>query len=405
MRRLNILFAANAVPRRDKDSAERRMMAILEILAKDHDVTIFSTEPEEHFERKTIVRNALAEIGIHRVVAPKTEAIWLLAQNRYDLLFCEYWHVGEFLIPLFRRANPRAHVVVDAVDLEFVRELAGAEVGVGTRDTALQIKQRELNVYKTADLVVNITREDDEIFRSEVPSIPTTILPNIVTIRERPAAVRSKKVFFVGNLQHRPNVDGILWFCRLVWPLIIEKQPEARLEIAGRNPPESLREFEATPSIKLLGYVPRTEPHLDESAVVIAPLRFGGGMKGKVSEAIASAAPVVTTRFGAQGFNAVDGVHMRIADDPSDMAAAVIDLLANPDKAEKMGREGQAQLGAICSPASAERAIQEILQKIATISSPAARPLARATFQCGLKIYELGAKISGWGWGLMGGKT
>jgi glycosyltransferase involved in cell wall biosynthesis len=78
------------------------------------------------------------------------------------------------------------------------------------------------------------------------------------------------------------------------------------------------------PGVEVLGFVPDTRPFLDEASVSVAPLRFGGGMKGKVTEALAYGLPVVSTSVGAQGLQAQNGIDMVITDNADEFARAIL---------------------------------------------------------------------------------
>jgi glycosyltransferase involved in cell wall biosynthesis len=246
------------------------------------------------------------------------------------------------------------------VDLHFVREESGLKLGRSTAQIVADNRRRELAVYSDADLVVNVTPEDDGILRHILPSIPTVIVPNIVRSQPRSGRSRERLLFFVGNFKHSPNVDGIVWFGRETWPLITQEFPDARLEIAGSDSSDAVRALADIRGIHLLGWVPETAPCLERAAVSIAPLRFGGGMKGKVTEALAHGLPVVMTSFGAQGFGGRSGEHYWVADDASAFARAVIELLRNPTEAHAMGLRGQALVNQLCSPEAVGRVLKHI---------------------------------------------
>jgi glycosyltransferase involved in cell wall biosynthesis len=95
------------------------------------------------------------------------------------------------------------------------------------------------------------------------------------------------------------------------------------------------------PSLEWLGAVPDVRPHLAATRVYVAPVRFGTGMRGKVLEALAMARPVVTTSVGAEGLGASHGHELLIADSAAELAAAIDGLLAEPERAEALGRAGR----------------------------------------------------------------
>jgi glycosyltransferase involved in cell wall biosynthesis len=84
-------------------------------------------------------------------------------------------------------------------------------------------------------------------------------------------------------------------------------------------------------------------------------------MKGKVAEALAAGVPVITTSIGAEGFRAVPGEHLMVADSASDFATAVVQVLENPDHAARLGRAGQALVAGICGPDAVAASIEQMI--------------------------------------------
>jgi glycosyltransferase involved in cell wall biosynthesis len=117
-------------------------------------------------------------------------------------------------------------------------------------------------------------------------------------------------LLFVGGFHHTPNVDGIKWFLQNVYSKILAKRKDIPLVICGSNPSEELVKFIDnfkhelhTDNIVLTGYVKDEvlAEYYRHCRMVIAPLRFGAGVKGKVIEAMSFGSPVITTEYGSQG--------------------------------------------------------------------------------------------------------
>ena len=93
--------------------------------------------------------------------------------------------------------------------------------------------------------------------------------------------------------------------------------------------------------VDIVGMVDDVNPHLDRAAVVVVPLRIGGGTRLKIVEALAKGKAVVSTRLGAEGIDVVDGEHLLLADDPQDIADRVEQVLADPALARRLGDAGR----------------------------------------------------------------
>jgi glycosyltransferase involved in cell wall biosynthesis len=124
-----------------------------------------------------------------------------------------------------------------------------------------------------------------------------------------------------------PNAEGLQWFEREIWPRIRRQRPAASVEVLGRGAPVSFSDDR----FRYLGEGGDTRPSWARAAVSVVPLRAGGGTRLKILEAAAVGVPVVSTRLGAEGLSLVEGTEILLNDDPSGFAAAVCELLSNPE--------------------------------------------------------------------------
>jgi glycosyltransferase involved in cell wall biosynthesis len=147
----------------------------------------------------------------------------------------------------------------------------------------------------------------------------------------------SNLVVFVGAMDWEPNIDAVEHFCATVWPDVIAKVPYARFRIVGRNPDARVRRLQGV-NVEVTGSVPSVVSYLRDAAVVIVPLRIGGGTRLKIYEAMASGKAVVSTAIGAEGLDVNPGKDIWIADEPREIAQAVIGLLEDGGLRQRVGR-------------------------------------------------------------------
>jgi len=114
-----------------------------------------------------------------------------------------------------------------------------------------------------------------------------------------------------------------------------------RLRIVGHAAPPVVQALARPGTVEIVGPVPDLRPALSAARVVVAPVRFGTGMRGKVLEALALGRPVVTTTVGAEGLGARPGHHLLVADGAADFAAAVARVLGDPGFAAELGARGR----------------------------------------------------------------
>ncbi len=155
------------------------------------------------------------------------------------------------------------------------------------------------------------------------------------------------RVLFVGALDWQPNVEGLRWFLTEVWPKVRAGRPDAVLQVVGRRPGAELTSLaEATPGVQLHADVPSVAPYYDAATVAVCPLLTGGGSRLKIVEAAAFARPVVSTTLGAEGLDGLVGHGVQLREDADGFAELVRDLLADPERAEQVGRRGRQEVEA-----------------------------------------------------------
>lgn len=152
-----------------------------------------------------------------------------------------------------------------------------------------------------------------------------------------PARQAAGTILFVGNFAHPPNRDAAIWLAKEILPAVLESHPGARLRIVGTAPSPEVRAL-AGPRVELVADAPSVLPHLEEAAVVMAPVRTGGGMRMKVLQAMAAGKAVVTTSRGTEGYTGFgEEPPLAVADSEAEIAAATAALLADDERRLRLG--------------------------------------------------------------------
>ena len=213
---------------------------------------------------------------------------------------------------------------------------------------ALKMRIWEPRAWADATVVGVMSPVDAAAVRKATPGVRTVLTPNGVDVdyfqpdesvpRDRRTAV------FMGDYKYFPNTDAVLYFAHEILPLVLRQRPDFQLVLLGKDAPREILALHDDPAMPVTveGLVPDTRPYLQGSAMFICPLRSGSGTRFKLLEALACGCPVVSTTVGAEGLDAVDGVHMLLRDTPQEFADAVVTLLQNPALAATIGREGRA---------------------------------------------------------------
>ncbi len=210
-----------------------------------------------------------------------------------------------------------------------------------------RLRGYERRACRAADRVVVVSATDAEALRRLVPGLEPVVVPNGVDIEFYTAPVTPpdnqagpdvRDLIFTGKMDFRPNVDAVLWFTQEVLPLIRRESPQTRFWIVGRDPHPRLACLRDNPAVVLTGRVEDVRPYIAGAAVYVVPLRIGGGTRLKVLEAMAMSKAIVSTALGCEGFDLVPGQELLIANTPADFAAAVLTLLHDPARQERLGR-------------------------------------------------------------------
>ena len=147
-------------------------------------------------------------------------------------------------------------------------------------------------------------------------------------------------VLFVGNFVHPPNVDAADRLVRSIFPLVRRHLPHASLHVVGERPPVALRAG-AGEGVFVTGRVADLAPFLERAAVVAAPIRFGGGMRVKVLEALAAGKAVVASGLAVEGLDVTDGDQLLVAETDEEFAERIARVLEDRELRVRLGERAR----------------------------------------------------------------
>ncbi len=285
----------------------------------------------------------------------------------FDVAVCDFLDVA---VNFPGRLNIPSVLFQHNVESEIWRRHA-ATAGNPLKKMMYGMEFRKMQRYEQIEVrkfhhVIAVSESDRTLMTQWVDADRVTVVPTGVDLAEyRPdpkAPEPGPLVTFVGAMDWEPNVDGVEYFANEIWPAVQAEVPEARLRIVGRNPDRRVLR-RASESIEVTGRVPSVVEHLRQSAVVIVPLRIGGGTRLKIYEAMATAKAVVSTTIGAEGLEVHHGRDIMLADDARSFAQAVIMLLRDRELRRRY-EKAAAETAARCDwPAIGER-FSEVLQGV-----------------------------------------
>jgi GT2 family glycosyltransferase len=340
--RSHILVIDHYIPQPDRDAGSRTISHYLKLF-QEGGLHVSFWPQNAYFDRP--YAQPLQRLGVeilYDVDSGDTFDEWLEVNGRsLNYVFLSRAGVAIHFIDKLR-AKTRAKILLYGHDIHFRRlEMEFAITGNPATDRErIGFAHIERAVWDKCDVIYYLSGDECEFIRSEYPSKVARVIPAFIysdarigEARERLMACgipTTRQLLFVGGFRHRPNVDSMLWFTREVWPAIVAAVPHVRLCIAGSFPPPEIEALVAR-NIAVTGAVSDSvlrQLYLS-SQIVIVPLRFGGGVKGKVWEALSYGAPIVTTSIGVQGMPDATSL-VDICDPAEDFGAAVIEILKNP---------------------------------------------------------------------------
>jgi glycosyltransferase involved in cell wall biosynthesis len=208
------------------------------------------------------------------------------------------------------------------------------------RAAALRVVERR--VLPLADRVLCVSEADaNAVFAAGGRAL---LAPNGVDDEffRTPLADAGERALFFGHFGYEANLRGVERFLAEGWPEVLRARPGARLAIAGGGMSDAVRaRLAAVEGVEVLGLVADLPGVLAGARAVVVPIWEGGGTRLKVLEALAAGRAVVATSLGASGVGFRDGKHGLLGEHPSELAAALVTLLADPQRAAAMGAEGR----------------------------------------------------------------
>jgi glycosyltransferase involved in cell wall biosynthesis len=225
-------------------------------------------------------------------------------------------------------------------------------------------------VWCRFDAVQVFTNRDGAAVAMLAPNLADRVRVNPFPI-ELPAPDGTEEepdtMLFAGNFTHAPNVDAALWLGNDILPRVARLHPRVRLSIAGPYAPPEVRAL-GGPHLRFLGHVDDFDALMRRTAVAMAPVRTGGGMRMKVLHAMAFGKPVVTTPRGAEGLAADSTAPpLEVGEDADALARSAAALLQDADARRDLGTRARSYVQANHSPQAYADRFDRILAEVLTV--------------------------------------
>ena len=319
---------------------------------------LVTLQTERTYTARKILRGLAGPAPVTVLNCWSRESASLLAETlragRFDTVQLEGVHLMEYL-PVIRQAPGTPAIVIDwhNMESEAMRRYAGGGAHwlkrAAARRTAELIERAEDRLIDARSTHTVTSERERRKLLTRRPGTNIQVIPNgvdtgyysaakIAEARRASGQDGSKPtLLFVGSMDYHANIDAAVWFARTAWPEIARNHPDLRFTIVGRDPAPEVRAL-ASDRIRVTGTVEDVRPYYATAAAAVAPIRCGGGTRLKILEAMAAGVPVVSTRLGAEGIEAENGVHLLLADSAPEIAAAVGCVASSSEISSRMAQ-------------------------------------------------------------------
>ncbi len=276
----------------------------------------------------------------------------LLRKEDYDVIHLESLFMTPY-VGTIRRLS-MAPIVLRSHNLEFV---IWEKIAAGTsnvfRRMYLKYLTRKLRSYELSMLnevsgIAAISEEDKNRMLALGVKKRIRTIPFGVDLNQYPYesdAYSEVALFHLGAMDWGPNLEGVLWFLKNIWPSVHERFPLLKFYLAGRNMSDEISRLNLV-NVEVVGEVENAVSFMQSKAIMIVPLLSAGGVRVKIIEGFAMGRAVISTSLGAEGLNCEHGKQLFLADRKEDWLEAIEKLLHDEDARKSMALEGRKHVAA-----------------------------------------------------------
>lgn len=304
---LNVVIIGYVWPEPNSSAAGQNMLSIIKQNRQAGNKVTFLTAATD-----SVHKADLAALGVN------SEAIALncssfntrISELKPDVVIFDRYMTEEQFSWRIKEMCPNALRILNTEDLHSLRQARHDAVkntgNAANANLNTELAQREVAAILRSDLTLIISEFEKNLLENHyrVPSKQLRLHPLIVeNYDEQPAGFASRQHFVhIGNFRHAPNWDAVLQLKQHIWPAIRKKLPRAELHIYGAYLPKKASQLH-NPSQGFLvkGWAESADEVMSSAKILLAPIRFGAGIKGKLLDAMKAGTPSITTWVGAEG--------------------------------------------------------------------------------------------------------
>lgn len=341
-----ILAIDRHVPEIDRDAGSRSTFQYLKLFVKKGYLVKFLGDDFHNREPYTSILEQMGIEVLYGAEYHETILDWIFEnRDNIDQAYINRPHIALRYMD-FIKENTNIKVIYYGHDLHFLREGREYELtgDITRKEEAEYWKYAELEIMRKADVSYYPSYVEEETIHGIDRSIAVKAVPLYVYDNFSKDILldfeKRKGLLFVGGFAHSPNVDAVLWFLQEIYPLI-RKTMEIPFYIVGSHAPEEVKKL-AGNGVVVKGFVNDEELSelYRECRMVVVPLRYGAGVKGKIIDAIYYGMPVITTHIGAEGIQHAENI-LTVEDEADKFAEKTVFLYQNIERLKQISEETQ----------------------------------------------------------------
>jgi glycosyltransferase involved in cell wall biosynthesis len=370
-----VLVCAPLPPEHDRESGSRRIHHLIDLLRSEGWSVAFVCEnaPAD----SPHVRH-LRQRGVATYVGFDRHAKDLITAGDFDVAIFAFWYLANDYADLVRRLSPSTRIVVETVDLHWLRM---GRHKLGSRNGTLGLLDErfasdfvaEQNTYVRADGVITVSEKEAALLNDMTgdPRLAYAV-PDHEEMEPGTSRFSERRgILFLGNFRHPPNLDAVEYLCQDILPLLPRRLlREHPVSIVGNGADERVHDLAAScEGVQVVGWVPSVIPYLRAARISVVPLRYGAGTKRKLIQSLLAGTPTATTPAGTEGIDIVDEEHVLVGDDAPSFATAVERLMTDEALWTRLAENGRARIARLHDRAIARQRLTHVLSEV--LSRPA----------------------------------
>ncbi len=335
-----LLIIGKVWPEPNSSAAGSRMMELIDLLKRGGYAITFATSASD----SSYAVN-LADYGVNPVRVEMNSSTFndFIRELQPDVVMFDRFMTEEQFGWRVVEECPNAIRILDTEDLHCLRAARQNAWKSGQKFepemlSEEEVSKREIASIYRCDLSLIISEFEFELLQNQfrVPEDLLYYLPFLMKQlpESSPITFEDRSDFVsIGNFLHEPNWNAVLWLKEEIWPLIHHQLPNAKLNIFGAYPTQKVHQLHnPKEGFWVHGRAESAKEVISRARVLLAPLRFGAGLKGKLADAMRFGTPSVTTSIGAEGIEKLNNWPGSVRDDPIQFAKSAIELYQNSQK-------------------------------------------------------------------------